>query len=170
MHGPQRNTSGDEEKPDIVQFYNQTKSGVDTLDKIIRGYSSKRKYRRWPVHVFFALVDCGVYVAFQMYQQQELGTRTTHYKFRKDLAYQMCIMPFVQLRSRFPRLRMSVKNAMEHVGMQRETPPQRQPARQGRCFLCPRKKDRKVRNLCTHCNRHVCHEHLTTLCNNCNPH
>lgn len=29
--------------------------------------SSKRKYRRWPVHVFFTLVDFGVYVAFQMY-------------------------------------------------------------------------------------------------------
>ena len=78
MHGPQRNMSSDDGKPEIVNFYNQTKSGVDTLDKIIRGYSSKRKYRRWPVHVFFTLVDCSVYVAFQLFKQQELEHVTMH--------------------------------------------------------------------------------------------
>ena len=41
---------------------------------------------------------CGVCVEFQMYQQQELGTQASYYKFRKDLAYQMCML-LVQLRS-----------------------------------------------------------------------
>ena len=102
MHWPQRilcNYIVNYFVPDIVQFYNQIKSGVDTLDKI-RRYSSKQKYCCWPVHVFFALVDCRVCIAFQMSQQQELGTQTSHYKFWKDLAIS------ARIRRCFPCLRM----------------------------------------------------------------
>ena len=62
MHtGPLRNTQSMEEaKPEMVLRYNTTKGGVDNLDKLARGYSSKGKCRRWPYSDGFALVDVGV--------------------------------------------------------------------------------------------------------------
>ena len=54
MHGGQQNKRHrDEGKPDIVEFYNCTKSGVDNLDKLIRGYNSKHKCRRWSPAVYW---------------------------------------------------------------------------------------------------------------------
>ncbi|XP_030749217.1 piggyBac transposable element-derived protein 5-like [Sitophilus oryzae] len=40
-------------KPSIITSYNETKSGVDCLDKIVREYSSKRISRRWPLRLFY---------------------------------------------------------------------------------------------------------------------
>lgn len=44
-------------KPDIILAYNKTKSGVDVLDKLVREYSCKRNTRRWPLRLFFNLID-----------------------------------------------------------------------------------------------------------------
>jgi hypothetical protein len=40
-----------------VLAYNRTKSGVDTFDKRIRGFSCKRKCRRWPYAIFSNIID-----------------------------------------------------------------------------------------------------------------
>ena len=39
-------------KPEVIHDYNKTKGGVDTFDKMVRGYSCKRKSNRWPMTVF----------------------------------------------------------------------------------------------------------------------
>ena len=44
-------------KPEIVSFYNITKAGVDNMDRMVRYYSCKRKWRRWPFEVFMNLMD-----------------------------------------------------------------------------------------------------------------
>ena len=36
-------------KPEIITFYNSTKGGVDSLDQIVRFFSTKHKTRRWPM-------------------------------------------------------------------------------------------------------------------------
>lgn len=41
------------DKPEIILYYNSTKAGVDTLDKCVRAYSCRRGTRRWPMAVFF---------------------------------------------------------------------------------------------------------------------
>ena len=37
----------DKNKPEIITYYNNTKSGVDILDKLVRTYSCKRVTARW---------------------------------------------------------------------------------------------------------------------------
>ena len=54
-------------KPEIVTFYNSTKGGVDTFDQVIRCYSSKRKTNRWPVALFFNVLDIAAYNAYILY-------------------------------------------------------------------------------------------------------
>ena len=114
MHGYHSNLTREDGKSDVINFYNETKSGVDTLDKVIRGYSSKRKYRRWPCHIFFTLMDCAVFIAHNMpFPQNDLES---HYEFKKNLAYELA-MPLVKHRATFPKLRTSVKEAMKNVGL-----------------------------------------------------
>ena len=44
-------------KPQIIQFYNSTKGGVDTVDQLCGNYSVSRRTRRRPLCVFFHLVN-----------------------------------------------------------------------------------------------------------------
>ncbi|KAM6999965.1 piggyBac transposable element-derived protein 4-like [Tautogolabrus adspersus] len=44
-------------KPETVTFYNVTKVGVDVLDQMARQYTVKGGTRRWPVAVFYNLLD-----------------------------------------------------------------------------------------------------------------
>ena len=44
-------------KPEVLLHYNKTKSGIDTLDRMVRTCTSKRMTRRWPVAVFDNMID-----------------------------------------------------------------------------------------------------------------
>ncbi|KAG8239639.1 hypothetical protein J437_LFUL019304, partial [Ladona fulva] len=44
-------------KPDTILFYNRNKVGVDVMDNMCRKYSTRSATRRWPVHVFFNILD-----------------------------------------------------------------------------------------------------------------
>lgn len=168
MHGYQRNE--DDRKPEIVLFYNSTKSGVDTLDKIVRNFSSKRKYRRWPPHIFFTLMDCAIYVSYKMMEAQSDYSKS-HYQFKKDLAYELCL-PLVKKRSQLPALRQSVKRAMELIGLElapisNSSENATQGPRQGRCKDCPRQNDRKSKTKCQQCHNFICPSHQVHTCLSC---
>lgn len=47
--------------PEMIQFYNETKIGVDKADEMLKAYSTKSGSRRWPIHVFANIMDiCGL--------------------------------------------------------------------------------------------------------------
>jgi len=48
---------GPKNLPETVNFYNKTKHGVDMFDSMTRMYSTKAGSRRWPMHVFYNLLD-----------------------------------------------------------------------------------------------------------------
>lgn len=66
-------------KPEIIAFYNSTKGGVDGLDHKCANYSSNRRTRRWPMVIFYTIVDvgCGVntYVLYQAFRGTPRMTR-----------------------------------------------------------------------------------------------
>lgn len=51
--------SGDKAKPVIITFYNLTKGGVDVVDKKKAQYTVARVCYRWPLRIFFSLLDIG---------------------------------------------------------------------------------------------------------------
>lgn len=53
----QIDTSTPKKKPETVLFYNKTKVGVDVVDQMVRMYSVKAASRRWPMHVFYNVID-----------------------------------------------------------------------------------------------------------------
>ena len=44
-------------KPEIIHFYNSTKGGIDTVDQLYGNYSVSKRTRRWPLCIFFHLVN-----------------------------------------------------------------------------------------------------------------
>lgn len=57
-------------KPDILLYYNETKSGVDNLDHLLRLYSCKRKVNRWPVCLFFNMLNCAAFAAYFVWMKK----------------------------------------------------------------------------------------------------
>lgn len=46
-------SSEEQHKPEIITYYNATKSGVDTVDQLCATYNCARNTRRWPMVIFF---------------------------------------------------------------------------------------------------------------------
>ena len=53
-----------EKKPEVITYYNPTKSGVDTMDQMVRCFTSKRKTRRWPMIIFYNMLNMSALSAF----------------------------------------------------------------------------------------------------------
>ncbi|XP_035208678.1 piggyBac transposable element-derived protein 4-like [Stegodyphus dumicola] len=56
LHSSVEFESNEKKVTDVIQFYNSTKFGVDVLNQT-RKYSVKAPSRRWPVHVFYNILD-----------------------------------------------------------------------------------------------------------------
>ena len=55
-------------KPKTVLFYNKTKAGVDVIDQMTRKYSVKAASRRWPIHVFYNVIDLALINSWILFQ------------------------------------------------------------------------------------------------------
>ncbi|XP_069620565.1 piggyBac transposable element-derived protein 4-like [Ranitomeya imitator] len=51
--------SGELRKPEIITFYNLTKSGVDTADQMCGNFNVSRNTKRWPMVIFFTMLNVG---------------------------------------------------------------------------------------------------------------
>ncbi|KAJ8957755.1 hypothetical protein NQ314_006512, partial [Rhamnusium bicolor] len=56
MHQDQE-LSGENNIPDMIIDYNNTKAGVDALDQLYVNYSVSRRTRRWPMVIFYAILN-----------------------------------------------------------------------------------------------------------------
>jgi len=54
--------------PKTLQFYNKTKCRVDILDQKARKYSTRAAARRWPVHIFYNILDLTAINAWIIYR------------------------------------------------------------------------------------------------------
>ena len=53
--------------PETVQLYNKSKVGVDVPDQMARYHTCKSSSRRWPVAMFFNILDCACINSFIIY-------------------------------------------------------------------------------------------------------
>lgn len=59
-------------KPEILQFYNHTKGGVDLIDQQRNEYTVARPTNRWPLKIFFNILDIAGINAFTVLQKNKL--------------------------------------------------------------------------------------------------
>lgn len=55
-------------RPETVHYYNRTKVGVDVLDMMLRQYSARAATKRWPVAVFYNVMDIAALNAWVLYR------------------------------------------------------------------------------------------------------
>ena len=157
--------------PEIVEFYDKTEGGVDALDQKVRHYTTYRKTHHWPLAVFYNILDISAYNAYVLFniRRPEQGIDNSSrapFKFLCSLNEQL-LKPKMIFRARYPNgLDLPTKNALKVYGVavasqkiqRRDEPPQKQ-----RCQLCPRKRDKKVKQQCSECHNLVCKPHSKQL-------
>ena len=160
---------GEIEKPETVEFYNETKAGVDALDQKVRHYTTYRKTKRWPLAVFYNILDIAAYNSYVLFKllPSSTGFNLNHrarYKFLKMLGETM-IKPSMVTRSKLATdLNLSTTMAFQAFNL--EVKPQgnqrkiaKEEVKKGRCHICARKKDQKSRQKCSEFELNVCDEH-----------
>ena len=103
---------GDAQKPEIILYYNSTKSGVDYLDHLATMYTCRRKVNRWPVALFGNVVDVGAVAAFIIWMGNFPQWKISEGKRRRrlflsELANQL-VMPHIRRRALTPTLQAPI--------------------------------------------------------------
>ncbi|XP_049808981.1 uncharacterized protein LOC126252156 [Schistocerca nitens] len=83
MHHTQSND------PEIIAFYNNTKGGVDALDEKCTVYSTSRRTRRWPLAIFFTLMNISLVNAYVIYRGFPGNPELTRLEYIKNLAEEL---------------------------------------------------------------------------------
>ena len=160
-------------KPEIIKFYNKTKIGVDLVDQMVGTYTCRKQTRRWPLKLFFNLLEVAALNAYTIYRQvhpDQQSTGGSRRRFLTDLADSL-ISPHMKTRQKIPQLQKATKEAMMRCGLSFSNipPPENILQKRKRFSLCPHTKDRKVAKCCSRCSQPVCPEHsITTItCSEC---
>jgi hypothetical protein len=54
-------------KPEMIMYYNQTKGGVDTFDQMCSAMSCSRKTNRWPMAMFYGILNIAFVNSYVIY-------------------------------------------------------------------------------------------------------
>ena len=79
----------EKKKPEMIHLYNKMKVGVDAMDNMLRMYSVKAATRRWPVAVFYDMMDKAALNAHVLYKEAT-GSSISRKKFILELAKSLC--------------------------------------------------------------------------------
>lgn len=171
MHGS-KFTDQSNNKPEIISFYNSTKSGVDNLDKIIANYSPNRRSRRWPLTIFYNMVAVSLVNSGIIYASYEETPAMTRFEFISSLANSL-LKKQVQRRLMIPNLPEDLRKiAKDILGEPEETCNISQeisdklPKRKT-CRYCPYQKRRQTAYKCIKCENPCCLECSKKVCNAC---
>lgn len=167
-------TSNETGKPEIIDFYNCTKGGVDELDKKCANYNTSRRTRRWPMAIFYAVLDIASVNSYIVFQSCPTNASVSRFDFVKQLAKGLCNERLNQrLVNRFlPReLRLVISKVLQKpipCPGEEEGPRERVSAsKRKRCAFCPSKKDKKTSTNCVSCHKPVCTNCMVHMCQNC---
>ena len=163
-------------KEEINDFYNHEKGGVESHDQMCALYTTARKTNRWPMRIFYGIVDSSALNVFIIFTHNKPGFRRNRQdkrqKFLKELSKSL-IVPQAKRRLATPQTPQAVKQIIYSCGVLPEARPsvhnitQYCTSERKRCFLCPRSKDKKYRFACNKCHNTICEEHSKMICNQC---
>ncbi|XP_029907418.1 piggyBac transposable element-derived protein 4-like [Myripristis murdjan] len=166
----------EDQKPSMILDYNATKGGVDNLDKVTGSYSTKRMTARWPLVIFYNMLDVSAYNAFVIWTEicpdwnvSKLYKRRI---FLEELGKAL-VTPHIQRRQHLPRTpaaAASVRDIQERTAP--STTPVREVAAEGkrkrkRCQVCRPSDDVKTSMTCVKCAKFICTKHSVVTCHSC---
>lgn len=159
-------------KPEIIIDYNKTKGGVDEIDKKCSNYSSNRRTRRWPLAIFFRVLDLSGVNAYALYKTCTAVRDIPRAQFLQNLAYSL-VLPHLKRRvynDRLPReLRLTIARVLgPNKPPEPETiPPESTEAARKTCKICPSRLKRRTKYSCIECRKPICLGCSKTICVDC---
>ena len=153
-------------RPEMILDYNQGKGGVDQMDENIEEFSCVRKTVRWPLLVFFNLLNVACNNA-HVFLKRNAYTKSKK-EFLRELSVQLA-GPFAKQRHLRNRgLHRHIVNAAQLFGFVSESAaPSPVKKKVGRCYMC----STSARGSCDRCGQFICprHKNVTkaTVCSTC---
>lgn len=153
-------------KPEIIIDYNQIKGGVDCVDKLCAAYDVSRNTRRWPIVVFYSLLNVAGINSFVVYATNNSKWNIRRRQFLRTLCFQL-IEGHLRRRAiqKIPNI-MKVR-IRGILGLEEPLPPPTSDNARGRCAYCDRNKNRPTRFSCVKCRKFVCLQYSLNICRDC---
>ena len=92
-----RFTIVEHDKCEATMFYNASKGAVDTFDMMCAASSVSRKTLRWPMAIFYGLLNIVMNNSWIIYNSRHANRNTKRYDYTTDLAYHLA-RPWAQIR------------------------------------------------------------------------
>ncbi|XP_050509192.1 uncharacterized protein LOC126886348 [Diabrotica virgifera virgifera] len=154
-------------KPEMIITYNETKSGVDVVDKLCAQYNCARSTRRWPRVPFFSVLNVAGINSFVVYTTLNEQSKTPRKEFLLQLSMSLT-RDYQRVRAMSNNLPRTIRMRLREIcGLPTEQVPVVTPGTSGRCAVCDWKKNRKTKFYCQICSKYLCLEHVTPLCISC---
>lgn len=158
-------SDGAKKLPETIAYYNSTKYGVDIVDQMARLYSTKVSSRRWPLQMFYNVLDLAAINAVTLYKKVT-GRKISRHEFLLKLVEQIQNV-----------ITSDHNQANDESGEDLELVVDSKTAKKGRqnCQVqCSKKTRNKTSSTCSKCKRFVCgkciaHIKQYKICKICKP-
>ncbi|CAK9803942.1 PiggyBac transposable element-derived protein 4 [Anthophora quadrimaculata] len=140
MHNSVQVEENDTRTPETIQLYNSTKFGVDVTDQMARNYSVKSKSRRWPLQVFFNILDLAGINAWVLYKETTGGEIT-----RQEFLFQLAEELAIEYQQELSKENQPIPIASTSTG-----------SRERKTCQIRYCKDNKTNKICLKCKKYVC--------------
>nr|CAI5855201.1 unnamed protein product [Callosobruchus analis] len=148
------------QKPEINLFYNTMKCGVDIVDKMASSYNVARNTKRWPLVIFYGLLNVASINAFVLLRHNRPTSDTIKARrlFIKSLGKEI-VSEYMSTRMSTSGLHTYIQNAIhKYSSITPEAQPGPSRDNRGRCKYCAK---RKTRYSCNFCKCRICLDHIT---------
>ncbi|KAJ8927264.1 hypothetical protein NQ314_020265 [Rhamnusium bicolor] len=106
--------TGDLQKPEMVTEYNKTKGGVVVVDKLVSSYDCARNTRRWPMVIFYTMLNVARINAHVIFTSNNPETKILKRNFLRELAHNL-IRPYLQRRVPLTNIPRSLQIRLKEV-------------------------------------------------------
>ncbi|KAL7877378.1 hypothetical protein SRHO_G00040280 [Serrasalmus rhombeus] len=135
-HSKMVDENSQKKKPEAILFYNQTKGGVDTIDQMVGNYTCKRQTQRWPMVLWYNMIDIATLNAYSFFRAQhpEFSTGITNARrhFLTELSKDLVTLHMKSRLEGTPNLPTYITEAMGRCGVTKTANQQQERGTEGR--------------------------------------
>ncbi|CAJ1078484.1 piggyBac transposable element-derived protein 3-like isoform X2 [Xyrichtys novacula] len=142
MHSVVQTENTTKRKPNTITLYNTTKCGMDLMDQMVREFTVHTGTQRWPVAVFYNMIDKAVLNAHVLYQART-GRQDRWVDFLVELARELA------------NSHEGVKKARKEE-LLRQQPSTPSPGKRAICQVKNQCKNNHATVRCVECYRYTC--------------
>lgn len=146
--------------PEIICFYNSTKGGVDSLDQKCACYNVSRRSRRWPLTIFYAMVNIMGVNSHIIYNSTVDTNKVMDRRQYIISVGRELIKDHLQMRAEIRNIPIELRGMIRRfIGSPPEEPRPDNPHdnKRRRCYMCS--NDNKHPKKCSMCFKGICKAH-----------